>query len=174
MDRRQFLARTAGVAAGSLAAARTFAQADASPAGQAGSDSVGGELTIDFDAPGHLIPANYNGLSYELAQLTDPNFFAATNKELIALFRLLSPLGVLRLGGNSSETCWLKVDASTEPPEPPKVDTPADQHWMPTQLFQIEPKAVDNLSDFMKATGWQLIYGLNFGHSSPDRLAREA
>jgi hypothetical protein len=45
---------------------------------------------------------------------------------------------------------------------------------MPTQLFQIVPKAVDNLGDFMKATGWQLIYGLNFGHSSPDRLSREA
>src|SRR5262245_19556506 len=152
MDRRQFLVHSAGIVAGSVVAARSFAQAVASGAGESASESVSGELIIDVGAPGHLIPENYTGLSYELAQLTDPNFFAATNKELIALFRLLSPLGVLRLGGNSSETCWLKVDASTEPPEMPKVDSPADQHWMPTQLFQIGPQAVDNLGDFMRAT----------------------
>jgi hypothetical protein len=38
----------------------------------------------------------------------------------------------------------------------------------------IPPEAIDELAGFMRATGWQLIYGLNFGHSSPDRLAREA
>jgi len=177
VDRREFLLQAAGVAAGAFLTRRGMAQAGAStaaPTGGAAGEMVSGEMNIDLETPGHLIPENFSGLSYELAQLTDPNFFAASNKELIALFRLLSPAGVLRLGGNSSETCWLRVEASTEPPEAPKVEGPADQHWMPSELFEIKAQAVDNLGEFMKATGWQLIYGLNFGHSSPERLAREA
>ncbi len=175
MNRRRFLKQTAAALAGSALARGGFAQAtSAGPAGAAAAEMVSGELAIDFDSAGPVIPENFNGLSYELAQLTDPNFFAPGNKELIALFRLLSPVGVLRLGGNSSETCWLKVDDSTGPPEAPKVNGPADQHWMPTELFEIKTQAVDNLGAFMQATGWQLIYGLNFGHSSPERLAREA
>src|ERR1043165_2186955 len=114
MNRRHFLTGSAAGVAGSLGYERCFGQG-AKPA--PGESAVAGTLKIDLNSSSHLIPLNYNGLSYELAQLTDPNFFAATNQELIALFRLLSPRGVLRLGGNSSETCWLKVDASTEPPE---------------------------------------------------------
>jgi len=173
VNRRQILTHAVGLIVGSLAA-RTFAQSAASQPNQAADKSVIGQLTVEFDASGHLIPQNFTGLSYELAQLKDPNFFAPGNKQLIALFRQLSPAGVLRLGGNSSETCWLKINDFTQPPIPPKVDLPPDQHWMPTQLFQIMPQAIDNLSDFLNATGWQVIFGLNLGHSSPDRLALEA
>ena len=175
MNRRQFIHSSAGIVACSLMCRESFGQSSSPTDHQTSSDkTVVGEVSIKLDSPSHQIPLNYNGLSYELAQLTDPNFFAATNRELIALFRLLSPQGVLRLGGNSSESCWLKVDDSTTPPELPQPDGPASEHWMPDQLFMITPEAVDHLADFMNATGWHLIYGLNFGHSSPERLAREA
>ena len=49
------------------------------------------------------MPADYCGLSYETSQLSEPAFFSPSNRSLVALFRLLSPHGVLRLGGNSSD-----------------------------------------------------------------------
>jgi hypothetical protein len=120
------------------------------------------------------IPLTYTGLSYELAQLTDPYFFSASNHDLVAYFRLLSPHGVLRIGGNSSEFCWFKANAST--PEP-KLHLPTnnlDANWMPHELFAIMPAAIDSLADFIKVTGWHLIYGINFGNNSPEKAAVEA
>jgi hypothetical protein len=171
MNRRHFLTGSAAMVAGSLGYARCFGQAGPPALGES---AVAGTLEVDLNSSSHLIPLNYNGLSYELAQLTDPNFFAATNQELISLFRQLSPQGVLRLGGNSSESCWFKADASVTAPEFRPAAGPASENWMPNQLFVVTPEAVDHLADFMKATGWQLIYGLSFGHNTPERAAREA
>jgi hypothetical protein len=170
MNRRRFLVDSTAVIAGAMVGRRCFAEAG--EGGAAG--PVKGELTVDLDSASYLIPANYCGFSYELAQLMDPNFFAASNKELIAFFRLLTPQGVLRLGGNTSESCWFKVDDSVTAPEiRPAVQTAAE-NWMPQQAFEIDPPAIDNLAEFLQATDWKLIYGMAFGHSSPERAAREA
>jgi hypothetical protein len=175
MNRRKFLIGSAGVLATSVVFRRALGQgAPPGVAADPANASVAGRLSIAPGSPSHLVPENFTGLSYELAQLTDPGFFAAGNRELVALFRLLSPQGVLRVGGNSSESCWLKVEPTTTAPELPPVSGPVSEHWMPRQLFMIPPESIDELAGFMRATGWQLIYGLNFGHSSPDRLAREA
>ena len=45
---------------------------------------------------------------------------------------------------------------------------------MPHRLFAIKPEAIDALAGFLQATGWTLIYGLNFGNSTPERAATEA
>ena len=175
MNRRKFLLSSAGLIGSSVIGRNCFGQAAAPGlASNFPVTAVPGRLKIALDSAPRLVPANYLGLSYELAQLTDPNFFAATNRELVTLFRLLSPHGVLRLGGNSSESCWLKVEAATTAPELPPVAGPVSEHWMPRQLFMIPPEAIGQLAGFLRATGWQLVYGLNFGHSSPDRLAHEA
>jgi len=132
------------------------------------------EVTLREDATMPAVPGDFMGLSYELAQLTDPGFFSAKNRELVAYFRLLSPSGVLRLGGNTSEFCWFRA---TEATAAPKLRVPAGDlkaNWMPHQLFAIEPRAIDELAGFLKATGWRLIYGLNFGNSTPERAAEEA
>jgi hypothetical protein len=120
------------------------------------------------------VPLNYVGLSYELAQLSDPTFFSAANRDLVSYFRLLSANGVLRLGGNTSEFCWLRVNDAT--PEPTLHVPPGnlDANWMPHWLFEIERGAIDALAEFLRATGWRLIYGVNFGNSSPQRAAEEA
>ncbi len=167
MNRRQFLRNTAAFLGGACGVRPVFGQV-----GAAAADIAAGRLTVDLAGPSHLIPLNYSGLSYELAQLADPGFFAATNLELVALFRLLSPHGVLRLGGNSSEWCWFKADASVEPPETRPVGSSPEENWMPNQLFMIRPEAIDRLAEFLDATGWQLIYGLDFGHNTPERAAR--
>jgi hypothetical protein len=131
-------------------------------------------LRLEEEENAPRMPLSYTGLSYELAQLTDPKFFSASHRDLVAYFRLLSPHGVLRVGGNTSEFCWFRGEAST--PEP-KLHVPAgklEANWMPHRQFVITPEAIDELAGFLEATGWRLIYGLNFGNSTPERAAVEA
>ena len=52
------------------------------------------------------MPMDYLGFSCETMQLADPAYFSAGNQELVSLFKMLAPAGILRLGGNSSEFCW--------------------------------------------------------------------
>src|SRR5580658_5886394 len=163
MDRRSFLLNVGATA---------FAAAHARSALAASETQV--ELTLRDDPDGPVIPFTYAGLSYELSQLSDPAFFSSDNTDLVAYFRLLSPNGVLRVGGNTSEFCWFKANAST--PEP-KLHVPQgdlNANWMPHRLFAISPEAINALAAFLKATGWRLIYGLNFGNSTPERAAEEA
>jgi hypothetical protein len=114
------------------------------------------------------------GLSYELAQLSEPAFFSAQHKDLVALFRRLSPSGVLRIGGNTSEFCWFQATPETAAPKLHVPPGDLAQNWMPHRLFAIQPAAIDALAGFLDATGWTAIYGLNFGNSTPDRAATEA
>lgn len=143
-------------------------------AGALGGSEVAAELTLHEDAAAAAIPHNFIGLSYELAQLTDPTFFSPDNRDLVAYFRLLSTSGVLRLGGNTSEFCWFKSGTSTQAPKLHVPPGNLDANWMPHQLFQINPEAIDALTGFLQATKWRLIYGLNFGNSTPQRAADEA
>ena len=89
-------------------------------------------------------------------------------------FRLLSPQGVLRTGGNTSEFCWFQADAETVAPKLRIPPGKLEENWMPHRLFAIRPEAIDALAGFLQATGWKLIYGLNFGNSTPERAATEA
>jgi hypothetical protein len=164
-NRRDFLA-----GAGAVAAAHTLGRsllAEPQPV-------VTSELTLEDDPSGPKMPLTYTGLSYELSQLSEPGFFSPSNSDLVAYFKLLSPHGVLRLGGNTSEFCWFRANASTLEPRlrVPPGDLAAN--WMPHQLFAVTPEAIDALAGFLKATGWRLIYGLNYGNSSPERAAEEA
>ncbi len=131
-------------------------------------------LRVRSDQQGRTVPQSFIGLSYELAQLSEPEFFSAQHKDLVALCRRLSPSGVLRIGGNTSEFCWFQ--ATSETPAPKLHVPPGDlaQNWMPHRLFAIQPAAIDALAGFLKATGWTAIYGLNFGNSTPERAAVEA
>jgi hypothetical protein len=160
MDRRSFLIQASAL----VAASSTLGRAQTVPA----------QLTLAERSQPQVMPLDYLGLSYELAQLTDPHFFSAANRDLVAHFRLLSPNGVLRIGGNTSEFCWFRASESTQPPtlRVPTGDLAAN--WMPHRLFEIRPEAIDALAGFLEATGWRLIYGLNFGNNTPERAATEA
>ncbi len=163
MKRRDFLIGTATVAASCCCSAKGVSNPE-----------VSADLVLRDDPSAPIIPHNFTGLSYELAQLTDPTFFSPANPDLVAYFRLLSPNGVLRLGGNTSEFCWFKASASTSAPKLHVPPGNLDANWMPHQLFEIYPEAIDALAEFLHATGWRLIYGLNLGNSTPQRAADEA
>jgi len=124
-------------------------------------------------ATGRRLSADYVGFSYETAQLADPTFFAPDNRELIGLFHALSPRGVLRIGGNSSEFCWWRT--RPDQPQPPDPSSAGNENnWMPHTMTAIEPAAIDNLAAFLAATGWSAIYGLNLGTGTPERAAEES
>ena len=159
ITRRKFLAATA------LTVAATRLRAN-------GSDAIHATLSIPPEANGPQIPPGYVGLSYEVEQLTDPSFFSAENEGLIRAFKTLSPHGVLRLGGNTSEFGWWKPASNSPEPEHPHVREVAGEPR--ARYYAVTPEAVRNLQAFLEATGWSCIYGINMGTNTPGRAAEEA
>jgi hypothetical protein len=130
------------------------------------------KLEIDATKTSPTIPQDFTGLSYESAQLANPGFFSPANKELIALFRQLSPSGNLRLGGGSSEFTTYS-DAGPVGPPPFEVFGPDTsktvKHGTVTTAL-----ALRNLRGFLDATGWSCLYGLNLGQGSKENASTEA
>lgn len=166
-SRRKFLLNSAGLlaAAGSTRLTPKLFAESSTP-----------RLTIEIDPDQELatMPATYSGLSYESAQLGHPNFFSGKNDGLIALFKRLGSECVLRLGGNTSDfATWSDNDAAAEKNHTPDSFGP-DAGTAAKTASIITPKAIQNLRDFLDATGWRTIYGLNLRHGTPGMAAAEA
>jgi hypothetical protein len=157
MNRRLFLS----AAIASVAATRLRAQSAAQVT-----------LTIPAEATGPHMPEDYIGLSYEVQQLVDPTFFSANNAGLIREFKALSPHGVLRLGGNTSEFEWWKpTPDSKEPEHPPTREVVGEPK---AQYYPVTAEAVRNLAAFLQAAGWTCLYGIGMGTNTPEHAAMEA
>src|SRR6202453_4439168 len=159
ISRRRFLA----TAAMSLAATHLRAQGGA-----------GAQVTIKIpaDATGPKMPADFIGLSYEVQQLADPDFFTPSNIGLVAQLKNQALRGVLRLGGNTSEFAWWKATPSSPEPERPQVREVVGEPK--PKYYAVTPEAVRNLKAFLDATGWSCIYGIGMGTNTPDRAGLEA
>jgi hypothetical protein len=141
-------------------------------------------LTLDPEHTENTIAADFTGLSYETAQLSDPRFFSGANSELIGLMRQLGTSGVLRIGGNTSAYCSWTPKAEGDAASAADRDRAAptilgsavgpDTGKEPAAPRKITRLAVRNLRDFVDAIGWQLIYGLNLGNETPEIAADEA
>lgn len=94
------------------------------------------------------------GLSYEKSKLST-RFFTAANTTLVGCFRRLGA-SMLRIGGNS-------VDWTTWFPEGPGA-----------QKHLVAPADVRALAAFLRATDWQVIYGINLGSNTLAAAAAEA
>ncbi len=129
-------------------------------------------LKLPPDATGPHMPADFVGLSYEVQQLVDPSFFAPENTRFIRQFKTLSPQGVLRLGGNTSEFAWWKPTPTSPEPEHPQ--TRIVEGEPKPQYYAVTPEAVRNLAGFLKATGWTCLYSIGMGTNTPQRAADEA
>ena len=99
-------------------------------------------LSVTTTAAGSIGPA-FAGLSYEKSELYGP-LFTASNSDLIGMFNRLGP-SVLRIGGNS-------VDRNVWSPSGPG-----------QTAGQIAPSDVASLAAFVRAAGWQCLYGINLG-----------
>ena len=158
--RRRFL-----LAAGTLAAAASLGPMRSAWAGEPGP----GKATLTLTSgPGIPVSERLIGLSYETLQMHNPEFFSRNNGPLIGLLRRLNPQGVLRLGG-----CTIDYSAWSEyrgvlPPFP----------QLPNAVFKrpymVTPQQLANLADFLDATGWRLIFGVNLGRDLPEMAAQQA
>ena len=169
LDRRRFLQSAAATLAVTAPSVRALAQA--------ASGAQTAALTLHADRPGPAIPPNFVGLSYEVEQLAEPSFFSVENTGLIQQFRALSPHGVLRLGGNTSDVGWWKpTPSSTQPPLPANVVPSVEPHTRPFQelAYSVTPEAVHNLRGFLDGTGWTCLFGINLGTNTPERGAEQA
>jgi len=129
-------------------------------------------LTLPPRAAGARIPDGFVGLSYEVQQLSNPEFFSAKNSGLIAAFKRISTHGVLRLGGNTSEYATWKPTANA--PDPQRPETREVVGEPKAQYYAVTPESVRNLAGFLEATGWKCIYGIGMGTNTPQRAAEEA
>ncbi|HEY1575840.1 MAG TPA: hypothetical protein VGF82_02050, partial [Terracidiphilus sp.] len=161
MNRREFLAALAASwATCSLpGSAQSATQASAS-------------LTIGAVQPHSTIPSEFVGLSYESAQLANPEFFSARNHALIQIFRELAPRGSLRLGGGSSEYTTYSDEL---PPGPPPFEVFGPDTSKTLKKNTITSSfALHNLREFLDATNWSCLYGLNLGQGTVENAVREA
>jgi len=169
LSRRDFCSQTAATVATAALGAVAFGE---SRRLMAEAPALEVELKIDSATSLARVPEDYMGLSYESGQLAYPDFFSPQNTALIQMFRTLSPLGVLRLGGNLSEfTLW----SDTDPAIPPDVNGlvgPDPGHREP-RTFTITPRSIRNLQGFLDATGWRCIYGLNLGGGTLEQVLAE-
>ncbi len=179
MNRRDFIRLSAFASATVLRL--SLALAEERPAASA-------RLTLRADRLSNKIGADFTGLSYESAQLGNPHFFSGDNLELVGFVRRLGNSGVLRIGGNTSEYCYWAPNGETNP-RAQAVESmmndkatpigfgfavgPDAAHKSPSPV-NITPAAIRNLRDFLDATGWKLIYGLNMGTGTVEDAAAEA
>ncbi|HEY0785786.1 MAG TPA: glycosyl hydrolase family 79 C-terminal domain-containing protein [Acidobacteriaceae bacterium] len=167
MNRRDCVRNTALVSAGAaLTQAGAFGDVSEPPLA----------VRLSVGQPGKTIAQDFTGLSYESAQLSDPGFFSGANTRLIGMMRGLGKEGVLRIGGNTSEYCFWAPEATAAEQAAMTGQGPMgpDPGHKPAVDRRITPLAVRNLRDFVYATGWKLIYGLNMGKGTAADAAAEA
>lgn len=116
----------------------------------AGSLSPGLALKPDFDRLLVPLPSSFLGLSFETQRITDDDYLVPESRDLIQLVRALGKTGVIRMGGNST-------------------DRPSA-----TSAGALGPRQLARFAEFLDATGWGLIHGLNLGSGTPDEAAAEA
>lgn len=161
MNRRDFLA--AAIASATASALPSFAQS---------AQQASASITIGVLQPHPAIPEEFVGLSYESAQLANPEFFSAKNHALAQLFRELAPHGNLRLGGGSSEYTTYSDNA---PPGPPPFEVfGPDTSKTVKQGTITSSLALHKLREFLDATNWSCLYGLNLGQGTIENAVREA
>lgn len=159
MNRRDFMLSSL-LASGSALMPENVISQTASPR-----SPVRVNLLLDTEKTGHTILPSFLGLSYEQAELRNPSFFSLQNKQLIGFLCRLGKHGVLRIGGNSSDFLSWNEEAQSRGSS---VDSNEQRKSGISQI------AIQNLGDFLKQTGWRLIYGLNLGHGTPQQAAHEA
>lgn len=169
-SRRVFLANTL-----SAAAVQSLSRPARALGRTASSQPVHLHVSIDWNKKISSIPEDMLGLSYESYQLGAPDFFSPANTDLVALFRQLTPHGILRLGGNLSEyTVWTPDHPYATPAAPFQAIGPDPSSGKKIPHVPVTPQSVRNLRDFLDATGWRAIYGLNLAMAIPERAAAEA
>ena len=105
------------------------------------------QITINTRRKRGVIPRNFLGLGYEISSVSIPGLLSEKNTPYVDLVRKLGH-GVVRVGG-------ITADYASFAPQGQAVSTPKSSIVNLANLRE--------LSSFLRATGWQLIWALNLG-----------
>jgi hypothetical protein len=149
LNRRSFLRRTASISAG-LALSQ--------PMRGWGSAIAPISIRLKHASPLAQIPANFIGLGYEKSSAAKTGLLSVTNSRYVQLLSNFGGSGVLRIGG-------IVADFSRYDPEGRSAAEPKNT--------VITRAMLEQLSGFLKKTGWTAIWCLNFGQGSLAEALRE-
>ena len=90
----------------------------------------------------------FEGFGYETSAVARQGYFSPQNTHLAQLLHTLSPHGLIRIGGNISD--WARYVPN---------GTPLVMAQNRTTIFNQSELA--DLGEFLKATGWKIMWGLN-------------
>jgi hypothetical protein len=121
--------------------------------------TIPGTVTVNRAETAGQVGPGFAGFSFEKTHMTNGTF-TGKNAPLIALFNLLGPT-VIRIGADDVDKCTWDPTAKPGPGGPPYGRT-------------IGTAMVDDLGDFLKATGARVIYGVNFNTATTANTAAEA
>ena len=119
------------------------------------------KLQIDPQNVQGRISRDFIGLGYETSAAAQSNYFSADNTTLVRLYRNLSSHGLIRIGGNISD------HTRYEPNGVASVQTE-------TNVTVINRRNLQDLAGFARATGWNVMWGLNLGTGSREEAVQEA
>jgi hypothetical protein len=108
-----------------------------------------------------VIPPDFMGLGYETSSVARQGLLSGKDRGYVQLVRTLGAQGVIRVGGNIS-------DFTTYKPEGQLVSAPQPETTV------INAAAINDLGEFLDATGWKLIWGLNLGSGTPEQAVEQA
>jgi hypothetical protein len=115
-------------------------------------------VSVEAGTPAPPVPADFLGLSFELASLPEVAGYAR-DANFVTLLRSLGP-GVLRFGGVSADTRVAWTDAATP--------------LAPWATGSVNAGDFRQLAALAAQTGWHILLTLGLGHFEPEAAAREA
>jgi hypothetical protein len=104
------------------------------------------------------IPATYMGLGFEASSVAS-GLLSADNHAYVQLVRNLGQQGVIRIGGNVSDFSGYDAKGAAK--------------FLPKDTV-LNAQSLRQLRNFLDATGWKLIWGLNLGTGTLDNAVQEA
>ncbi|HEX4810149.1 MAG TPA: glycosyl hydrolase family 79 C-terminal domain-containing protein [Bryobacteraceae bacterium] len=153
LNRRSLLAGS--VRAAALAFASRGFGIPADPSG--GTQSV--HINVQTGRTLGTIPADFVGLGYEISSVSQLGLLTAQNQIYVQMVRSLSPSGVIRMGGNTSD--YSSFNSEGQAVSAPKATV-------------VNADAIRQLGTFLAATRWKLIWGLNLGSGNEQQAVEEA
>ncbi|MGD0129930.1 MAG: glycosyl hydrolase family 79 C-terminal domain-containing protein [Terriglobia bacterium] len=118
-------------------------------------------LNVDPEQVFGVIPPDFVGLGYEISSVARVGLLSGRNRAYVQLVRALGTQGTIRVGGNT-------LDYSTFSPQGRAVSAPEPQATL------VNASVIEDLGEFLDATGWKLIWGLNLGRGTPQQAVEEA
>ena len=105
------------------------------------------------------IPQDFTGLGYEISSIAVPGLLSAQNDVHVRLVRDLGTEGMIRIGGNTSDSAMYVKDGAT-------VSAPHGT--------VVNDRSLKDLRSFLDATNWKAMWGLNLNSRDIKAAVTEA